>query len=91
MPLKDYPDYVFMPRELNGEEIKDPTILIDRFFDYMHLPQHRTANKEIRTTLVTGSFCHLSTQEKADMLHSLEWWEKVVEAIHIIHKQKKRG
>jgi len=86
MPLTSYPEHVFMPRELSEEEIKDPTLLIARFFDFMHLPQHRETNREIRNALVTGNFCNLSTQEKADILLSFDWLEKIVEVAHIIYK-----
>lgn len=85
MPLKSYPDHEFLPRELTPEEINDPTLVINDFFDYMHLPQHRKVNRQLVEVLVTGSFNLLSQQEKIDLLHQFQWLEKSVEAIHIIH------
>jgi hypothetical protein len=86
MPLKSYPDYELMPRDLSEEEIKDPNTLIARFFDFMHLPQHRETLREIQNTLVTGGFCDLSTQDRADMLLSFDWLQKLIEGVHILYK-----
>jgi hypothetical protein len=85
MPLKQYPDHEFMPRELTPEEIAEPTLVIDRFFDYMHLPMHRKVLRELLEALVTGRFVRLSGEERDDLLHQYQWLEKIVEAIHVIH------
>jgi hypothetical protein len=89
MPLKEYPTEVFYPRELEQQEIDNPVLVFNGFFDYMHLPQHREALRELLTVMVTGTFNQLSPDERKDIIHHYLWLLKIVEAAHLIHSSKK--
>lgn len=91
MPLQDYPSWELQPRKLTSYEREDPISVIHDFFAYAHLPEARELLWELLKTTVTGSYCkQLSQRERANMLYFYEWLEKLLEAVHVIHRQQQK-
>lgn len=89
MPIADYPDHELKPRKLTEEEIKNPYQVIDEFFSFGHIPQIRDLLWEFLKTTVTGNYPKkLSRRERCDLIHFYEKIEKLIEAAHLIHKEK---
>lgn len=88
MPLSDYPAWELEPRKLSPEEIADPTLVIASLFDFGHLPQVRAHLWELFKTLVAGSYPELKRREKADFIILYEKLEKLIEAVHVIHRER---
>lgn len=88
MPLSDYPAWELEPRKLSPEEIADPTLVIQSFFDYGHLPQVRADLWNLFKTLVAGTYPELKKGEKGDCILLYEKLERLIEAAHIIHREK---
>ncbi|HEX2630681.1 MAG TPA: hypothetical protein VHM26_16810 [Chitinophagaceae bacterium] len=88
MPLPDFPRAEFAPRKLSNEEIADPNLVIAAFFDFAHLPQIREMLWDFLKITVSGTWHTESGESRNDMLYFFEKLEKVIEAIHIIYKQK---
>jgi hypothetical protein len=87
MALSDYPSWELQPRKLTPEQIADPMQVIHDFFSTGHLPQIREMLWELLKTTIIGDYCaSLSCREREDLIYFYEQLEKVVEAIHILHK-----
>jgi hypothetical protein len=92
MPLHDYPFSELEPRKLNAEQIADPMLVINEFFNVGHLPQIREMLWELLKTTVTGNYCTVLTRkERANLLYFFEQLEKLVEANHLLHKNSSRS
>jgi hypothetical protein len=89
MPLQDYPTAEFSPRKLSKEEIENPRMVIENFFDFAHLPQIRKMYWELLKVMVCGNWNSLDKPERTDMVYFFEKLEKIIEAVHIIFKQNK--
>ena len=78
------------PTKLSEEEIKDPYLVIFRFFDYAGLPSVREHLWEWLKITVSGTFSThmLSRGQRYDMIYLYEHIEKLVEAAHLIHLQR---
>jgi hypothetical protein len=87
MPLSDYPAWELEPRKLSPEEIADPTLVINAFFDYGHIPQIRADFWNFFKTLVAGTYNDLKRSEKNDFIALYERLERLVEAAHILHRK----
>ncbi len=73
------------PRKLSKQEMKDPYLVIEDFFNYAHLPQVREKLWQWFETTVTGNFSkQLSGRERSNMVFFYKQIEKLVEAAHII-------
>jgi hypothetical protein len=88
MPITDIPKAEFTPRKLSPEEIAEPHLVLAAFFDFAHLPQIREMLWDFLKLTVSGTWHAESGESKNDMLYFYEKLEKVIEAIHIIYKQK---
>ena len=73
------------PRKLSKQEMKDPHLVIEDFFNYAHLPQVRDKLCQWFETTVTGNFSkQLSGRERSNMVFFYKQIERLVEAAHII-------
>lgn len=89
MKPSEYPAWEMHPRHLNKEEADLPLQVIDAFFDYGNLPQIRDMLWLLLETTVTGSFSnHLTGRERRNLLYFYQQLEKLVEAVHVLHKNK---
>ena len=88
MPITDFPPTEFVPQRLTKEEIERPHMVIDNLFDFAHLPQVREMLWELLKVMVSGTWSSLDSTTRSDILYFFEKLGKVVEAIHIIHKQR---
>lgn len=86
------------PAKLSEEEIYDPYLVFNRFFDYADLPAVREYLWDWLKVTVSGTFStHMLTRgQRYDMVYLYEHIEKLVEAAHLIHmrhsgrKEKKK-
>ena len=85
MALKDYTNTELAPRKLEKEEIKDPMLVLDAFFDYAHLPQVREMLWTLLKTTVTSSYHKQTVVERCDQVYFFERIEQLIEAAYIIH------
>jgi hypothetical protein len=88
MSLIDYSAHDLIPRKLTKEETQDPYSVISSFFDYAHLPHIREMLWNWLKTTVTENWHTLSGKERSDALYFYEKLEKLVEAVHLINKNK---
>jgi len=92
MPLIPYPEHEFAPRGLTVQEVNDPLVFLEAFYDFAHLPQHRQELKEMLNITVTGQFNSLPLDRRCDLVYLYGLYEKLLEATHLIyagHKKKK--
>ena len=89
MPLSDYPSRELEPRKLTEEEVKDPYMVIDELFDFAYLPRIRDIYWDWLKATVTKTYDTLSKKEREDMVILYEKLEKLVEAVHVLHKGRK--
>lgn len=78
-----------MPRHLTSEEIDNPELVRQKFFDTARLPQAREFLWEFLRVAVTGQYVKLTVRERADLLFMYEQLERLVEADHLLHIQFK--
>jgi hypothetical protein len=88
MSLADYPSWELQPRELNADQVANPMIVIHEFFNVGHLPQIRQMLREFLKTAIIGNYARLSERERSDLIYFYEQLEKVIEAIHVLHRSK---
>jgi hypothetical protein len=88
MALSDYPAWELQPRKLSPDEVQDPNVVISQLFDFMHLPQVRQALWDWFKLTVTGQYKNEKASEKANLIMLYEKLEKLIEAVHIIHKAR---
>ncbi len=79
------------PYHLEPEEIKNPHLVIHRFFDYANIHQQRRHLWDWLRTTVSGSYCspQLARDQRSDMLYFYEHLQRLIEAAHLIHLQQK--
>jgi len=81
--------WAMKPRLLSIEEIEQPEMVLEEFFQFAHLPQMRWYLRECMKTMVCGSFSQLRPNERSGMLCFYEQMEKLVEVAHVIHEKNK--
>jgi hypothetical protein len=86
MPLPDYPSRELEPRKLTPEQVANPMLVVHALFDFAHLPQIRIMLWDVLRAVVTGSYASLPQTEKNDLLYFYEQLEKLLEAVHLLHK-----
>jgi hypothetical protein len=91
MAIQDYPSTELEPRNLSKEEMEDPYKVIHSLFDYGHLPQIRFMLWDLLKITITGTYHQQKPGERASLLHFYEKLEKLVEAVHILHRQRDQG
>ena len=74
------------PIILSPEEINDPYLVLESFFDYARLPHVRDGMWQFLRTTVCGDFNTkmLSRRERGDLLYLYEQLGRLVEASHLI-------
>ena len=75
------------PRKLTIEETEQPSRVIDEIFQYASLPELRWCLWEGTKTLVTGTFHHLKSRERCNLIHFYEQIERLIEVTHVMHEQ----
>lgn len=91
MPIQDYQPSEFEPRWLTKEQIADPLRVVDDLFSYGHLPEVREKLWEWLRLTVTGSFHREEWDERVNILYLYEKICKLIEAAHILHRQRESG
>lgn len=76
----------YYPRRLNDAEISNPHLVIEEFFDLVHLPDCR---KKLRDWLHAGLAepCISEHTCPANLFSFYEYVEKLIEAAHLIKEQ----
>ncbi len=88
MSIHDYPSRELEPRKLTEEQVEDPYQAINDVFDYAHLPQLREAIWEWLKLTVSGSYHKQPRRDKHNLLYLYERVEILLEAAHIIHRER---
>ena len=92
MLIDKYSPIDFEPHKLNRQEINNPYLVIESFFDYSSLPKIRAELWEwLVLTITSDEFDILSGSYKSDIILLYEMTEKLVEAAHVIYQRRKRG
>lgn len=89
MPLQDYLPAELEPRHLTKEEIENPYQVIAELFSYDHLPEIRKTMFEWLKLTVSGGFHKECRSARYDLVDFYEHLLKLVEAAHLIHKERK--
>ncbi len=77
--------------KLSEAELKDPKLVIDELFDFACLPDVRELLWNWLKTTVTGTYHKdLSASERSAIITLYEKMEKLVEAAHVMHENKKK-
>ena len=82
-----------LPMKLDEEEVKDPYLVIHRFFDYSDIASVRESLWNFLKITVSGTFSNknlLSKTQRYDMIYFYEHIEKLIEAAHLINMSQKR-
>ena len=80
------PDSELDPQKLTEEEVKDPYLVLIKFFDSEKLPRIRALFKTwVRTGIAGTQIEILDEIEKAQLFDFFERVEKLIEANHIIN------
>ena len=75
--------------KLSEEEVADPSLVIEDFFSFAHLPEIRQMLWEWFKTTVTGSFPKdLYRNKRQEIVLLYEHLEKLVEAAHLLNHQR---
>ena len=77
------------PRKLSIEEMENPEDTIDEIFQYANLPELRWYLWEGTKTLVTGTFHHLRTRERSNLIYFYEQIEKLIEINHVMYEKRR--
>lgn len=88
MPLRNYDSFDLTPRYLSDEERKNPYSVIDKLFDFAHLPQIREMLWDWFKVTVTGEFSARSWDSKADLVYFFEKVQLLIEAVYLIHESR---
>lgn len=76
---------------LSPEEMDNPYLVIEEFFDFADVSEIRTLLWEWLKTTVTGAYPkHLSRTERATLLDLYEKMEKLVEAAYILKTKARK-
>lgn len=77
-------------RRLAADELKDPRLVLARFFDYASIDQQREQLWVWLKTLVAGSYSSklLTKKQRYDLLYFYEQLQRLIEAAHLIHEQQ---
>ena len=76
--------------QLSEVEIADPYLVIDELFDFAHLPDTRELLWGWLKCTITGTYHKtLNSSERAAIVDLYEKMEKLVEAVHVLHENKK--
>ena len=75
------------PRKLTIEETEQPERVIEEIFQYASLPELRSCLWESTKTLVTGTFHHLKSSERCNLIYFYEQMERLIEVTHLIHER----
>lgn len=85
----EYPVWELHPRKLTEEEVHNPYLVLDEFFDAASLPQVRDKLWGWLDTTVTSNYSkELSRKQRAHLLLFYCQVEKLVEAAHVLHTTK---
>src|SRR6267154_3378701 len=77
---------------LSYEELVNPLLVIDRLFDFGKLEEIRELLwLSFRATIIGDFPRRLSRNERNDIVTLFEFIEKLVEAAHLIHVEKKEA
>jgi HEPN domain-containing protein len=83
--LQNYPTY-----KLTDEEINDPYLVINDLFQFGHLPDLRELLWNSFKSNITGSYHkELTRKERKEIVSLYEYFERLVEAVHIINESRK--
>lgn len=88
------PDNELLPRHLTPEEIDDPHLVLDKFYDFAKLPQARESLWEILRAVVTSEYVKMNIKERSNLLFTYEQLQRLVEAtyiLHTLHRQERPG
>jgi hypothetical protein len=89
MALSKYSSSELHPRKLDQAEAANPYLLIQRLFDYGHLPEMRQLLIDWFKANVTSSYNKkLNNQEHGEISIIYEWMEKLLKAAHVILVQR---
>jgi hypothetical protein len=86
MPSYHYIPAKFEPQRLSKEEIENPKLVIDEFFDYVRIERVKEFIWKWLKVTVTGEFDALSMIERSDLFYLYERIEKLIEAIHVMYE-----
>lgn len=76
-----------LPRYLSSEEIQDPFLVLEGFFDFDHIDGIREKLWELLKVAVTGGYGRsLNLKEREDLLAFWEWLEKLVEVCNLLRE-----
>ncbi len=89
MTMPEHEAWEMNPRKLNHEEIANPEMVIEEFFQYAQLPQVRWIMWEGIKTLVTGNFVNLKSRERINLIYFYEQMEKLIEGVHVLYTKSK--
>jgi hypothetical protein len=80
-------------RRLAADELKDPRLVLARFFDYAGIDQQREQLWEWLKTMVSGSYSSrlLTKKQRYDLLYFYEQLQRLIEAAHLLHEQQAAG
>lgn len=80
----------FQPQKLSATEIANPYLVVYELFDYAHVPEIKEILLNWLKATVTGNYNqHLTRRERAELVFFFEKMERLVEAAHLIHVEKK--
>jgi hypothetical protein len=90
MPVRKISNPAIITCKLSEEEIKDPYLVIYRFFDYADLASQREYLWNWLKTMVSGTYSTplLDKKQRYDMIYTYEHIERLIEAAHLIHLQQ---
>ncbi len=91
MKKTDYPEWEMYSRSLTNEEHANPNLVLEKLFDFAHLPEWRQILWDWLKMTVSSSY-HAETttsSERASILFVYEQLQKLIEASHLIHVQQK--
>jgi hypothetical protein len=79
------------PRKLSADEINDPYLVIQQFFEYASLSNCREYLWEWLKVTVSGTFNTglMEKDQRFDMIYFYENIEKLIEAAHLIQLQNR--
>lgn len=90
MALVNHKQPESLPQKLDKEEIKDPFLVVHRFFDYANINQQRQYLWEWHKTMIAGTFNSelLDARQRYNMIYFYEHLEKLIEAANLINTQQ---
>ena len=81
----EYPSWELHPRKLTEEEVANPWLVIDSFFEYASLPQIRDELRIWLEITVTGNFPdHSNNEQRNNLIYFYGQIERLIEATYIL-------